>query len=99
MQGCAVYCGFMALSEAWETLGHSHTEPEVYSQCRIRGVGLELGPETETLVAAEAGGGFLPDPTLKDSGPAALGMQGWHQGTQLPVYLSTGIFQLMGQHR
>lgn len=50
----------MALSEAWETLGHSPTEPEVYSQCRIQGVGLELGPETETLGAVKAGGAFSP---------------------------------------
>lgn len=28
---------------------------------------------------------FHPDPILKDSGPAAPGMQGWHQGTELPV--------------
>lgn len=30
---------------------------------------------------------FHSDPTLKDSGPAAPRMQGWHQGTQLSVEL------------
>lgn len=56
----AVSCGFMALFEAWEAVGHGYMQTEPYSQCRIPSVGLGLGQARETLVAVKAGGRFLP---------------------------------------